>query len=109
MSEIRDLIIALGVLPVAAFVGALLFTLIWWLNRRRAAHREGYETVSDHLRAVPATAAQQRAAVDMALKGVVLCLLGLVFWPLLLAGLTPFYYGLRKIVLLGLGIGDHPA
>jgi hypothetical protein len=35
----------------------------------------------------------------------VLCLLGFAFFPLLLIGIFPLYYGLRKVMLIGLGIG----
>ena len=109
MTELRDMVVAVGILPTAAFVGALLFTLVWWLKRRHLARADGHGTVAEHLRSVPSTDAQRMAAVDMALKGAALCLLGLVFWPFLLAGLTPLYYGVRKILLLGLGVGNDLA
>jgi hypothetical protein len=35
----------------------------------------------------------------------VLCLLGLIFPPLLLVGLFPFFYGARKLVYASLGLG----
>ena len=106
MSEVAA---GLYLFPTLALVGAVLFTLIWWQGRRRLARRGGYETISGYLRSVPETDAQKRDAVDTALKGAALCLLGLLFWPLLLAGLTPLYYGVRKIVLLGLGVGNDSA
>ena len=63
-----------------------------------------------YLRAAPQTDDEKRDAADLALKGLVLCLLGLLFPPLLLFGLIPFFYGARKVVYasMGLGLADDP-
>ncbi len=34
-----------------------------------------------------------------------ICLLGLVFAPLVLVGLFPFFYGVRKVVYASMGLG----
>jgi hypothetical protein len=41
----------------------------------------------------------------MALVGLVVCLLGVMFPPLLLVGLFPFFYGSRKLLYASLGLG----
>ena len=46
-----------------------------------------------------------RAAVDLALKGLVICLLGLIMPPVLLMGLFPLFYGARKIAYASMGLG----
>ena len=46
-----------------------------------------------------------REAVDLALKGMVICLLGLLFPPFLLIGVIALYYGARKIAYSSMGLG----
>jgi len=72
---------------------------------RRKAQRAGYGSLGDYLRAAPRTDEEKQDAVDLALKGVVLCVSGLVFPPFLLVGLVPLYYGGRKIAYSSLGLG----
>ena len=71
----------------------------------------GYESIGTYLRAVPATDAQKADAADLALKGIVVTILGFVFAPLIIVGLVPLYYGARKIALtlMGLGLADSSA
>lgn len=83
------------------------------LPHLRASRRLGYASLGDYLRAAPLSDEEKRDAVDLTLKGVVLCLLGLVFAPLLLVGLVPLFFGARKMAYgsLGLGLVDdahHP-
>ena len=86
--------------------------LVWVLIRgqRRIAKSLGYPSLSAYLRAAPQTDAEKRAAVDLALKGLVICLLGLMMPPVLLIGLFPMFYGARKIAYasMGLGLVDDP-
>jgi len=63
----------------------------------RKARESGYPTLLAYLRAAPRTDAEKRDAIDLALKGLVLCLLGTMFPPLLLFVLFPFFYGARKV------------
>jgi hypothetical protein len=41
----------------------------------------------------------------MALKGLALCVLGLLFPPFVLAGLIPLFYGGRKMAYASMGLG----
>ncbi len=86
-------------------VGAVI--LIWLLVRsqRRLARTLGHPSLSAYLRAAPQTDEEKRAAVDLALKGLVICLLGLMFPPILLIGLFPLFYGARKIAYASMGLG----
>ena len=57
---------------------------------------------------------EKRDAADLALKGLVCCILGLFFAPFILPGLVPLFYGGRKIVYASMGLTlvedpDHPA
>jgi hypothetical protein len=44
-------------------------------------------------------------AADLALKGLVFCMLGLLFPPFVLVGLLPLFYGGRKLVYASMGLG----
>jgi hypothetical protein len=58
-----------------------------------------------YLRAVPRTDEEKQDAVDLGLKGLAICLTGLVFPPLVLVGVFPPYYGLRKLINTSMGFG----
>ena len=58
-----------------------------------------------YLRAAPQSDAEKRDAVDLALKGLVICILGLVFPPFFLFGLFPLFYGTRKLAWASMGLG----
>lgn len=74
----------------------------------RASRRLGFESFGEYLRAAPVSDEEKRDAVDLTMKGVVLCLLGLLFPPLLLIGLPPLFFGGRKVAYgwMGLGLVD---
>jgi hypothetical protein len=106
-----------GLLPIGILVGfaALVVAagtavVLLFRGRLRIAREAGYPSLAAYLRAAPQTDDEKRDAADLALKGLVLCLLGLLFPPLLLFGLVPFFYGTRKVVYasMGLGLGDDP-
>ncbi len=107
-----DLVPFLPVAGILILFAAVVIGGIAWLvlNQRRKARRAGYPSLTAYLRAAPRTDDERRDAVDLALKGTALCLLGLVLPPLLLIGLIPFFYGTRKVVyaLMGLGLADDP-
>ena len=65
----------------------------------------GYSGVHEYLRAAPRNDEEKMEAVDMVLKGAVLFITGLIFPPLILLGLFPFYYGTRKLCLTSFGLG----
>ena len=69
------------------------------------AHALGYRTTGAYLSAAPLTEAEKRDAVDLALKGLILCVLGLLFWPVVFGGLVGLFYGGRKLVFASMGLG----
>jgi hypothetical protein len=98
----------IAILPVLIAV-VLVFLLLAWYRQFRArllnrASQMGYPTIGAYLRAVPGSEAERQAAVDMTAKGVVLCVLGGLFPPLIIVGLFPLYYGGRKLLMIAVGI-----
>ena len=102
--ELFPLFMILGVFLIPVILAVIL---VWLLLRsqRRLALRLGYPSLSAYLRAAPQTDEEKRAAVDLALKGLVICLLGLLMPPVLLIGLFPMFYGVRKIAYASMGLG----
>lgn len=82
--------------------------VVVWRRLRRKASRFGYGGILEYLRAAPRDEAEKRDAVNLAMHGLVDCLLGIAFFPLLLIGIFPLYYGVRKVLLVALGIGPEP-
>ena len=91
MYETEVWLLALG---TAVMIGVGLAVLIWVYRRQRR-----------QLEKIPVTDKEKREAVEMTLRGVVFCVLGLLFPPLVLFGLAPLYYGLRKLSLAQMGVG----
>ncbi|MEZ5316872.1 MAG: hypothetical protein R2752_05675 [Vicinamibacterales bacterium] len=87
------------------FLVAGLAVFIVWRAVRRQARENGYRSTGEYLRAAPATDREKRQAVDLALKGLVICLLGGLFPPLLLIGLFPLFFGARKVAYATMGLG----
>jgi hypothetical protein len=96
-------IIVASVLVVAGIV--LAVAVMVWRNLRRKAESAGYESLGEYLRAAPRSDQEKRDAIDLALKGLVICLLGLIFPPFLLIGLFPLFYGVRKMAYGSMGLG----
>jgi hypothetical protein len=97
-------------LPILTAVAAVIGGGLWLVLRllrgqKRLAREGGYPSLSAYLQAAPQTDQEKQAAVDLALKGVVICLLGLIVPPLLLIGLFPLFYGVRKIIYASMGLG----
>ena len=90
---------------LAVFVAGIVVAVrvIW--RQQRKAREFGYASLAAYLRAAPRTDAERRDAVDLALQGAVICLLGVIFPPLLLVGLFPCFYGTRKVVYASMGLG----
>jgi hypothetical protein len=90
----------------AAVVGATILGIVVLIRAFAGkAKRFGYPSTRGYLRAVPRSDAEKQDAVDLALKGLVLCVLGLLFPPLILLGLVPLFFGARKIVWASMGLG----
>ena len=88
---------------VIAFIFVVVLTYKTYYGNR--AFRFGYANRAEYLRAVPKTDDEKRDAVDQACKGLVICLLALMFPPLLLIGLFPLFYGTRKTISVCMGLG----
>ncbi len=99
--SIATLILMALVLTLAAAAAIVIFVV---RGLRRNAVAAGYPGVGAYLRAVPRNDEEKRQAVDLALKGAILCGLGLFFPPMILVGVVPFYYGSRKLILVWLGL-----
>jgi hypothetical protein len=92
--------------PLAALLLiAILLVVLLMRGQYRQARAFGYPSLGTYLRAAPQTDAEKRAAADLAMKGAVICLLGLMFPPALLIGLFPFFYGARKLIYAQMGLG----
>lgn len=91
----------LGVLGLVPLLAIVVFVVI--VGRR--ARRLGYPSTRAYLRATPRNDVERRDAADLALKGLVFCLLGLIFPPVVLVGLVPLFYGGRKLVNASMGLG----
>ena len=89
------------VVPILLIVGAVKLRNTF---RRQALHF-GYPSLGAYLRAAPYSDEEKRAAVSLALAGLILCLLGLIFPPFLLVGLFPMFYGVRKVAWASMGLG----
>lgn len=91
---------------IALFSLAFLIAVFKLLNAfKRKAEESGHNNLSQYLQATPRTDAEKRDAVDLALKGMVICIVGLVLPPLLLIGIFPLYFGARKLAYAELGFG----
>jgi hypothetical protein len=94
---------------LALFAVLTVLLLIWagrvWRTWRGRARRSGYASVGEYLRAIPRSDEEKKEAVDLALKGGLLCVVGFLLPPLLLIGIFPLYYGARKIMYWRTGLG----
>ena len=100
----------MAILIVTAMAVAIVGTVaivvyLWRTYIRTQAQRAGYTSVGAYLRAAPRSDEEKRDAVDLALKGLVICFLGLMFPPLILIGLFPLFYGTRKLAYASMGLG----
>ena len=75
------------------------------IRLRARAKRFNYPSTGAYLRAAPRSDAERRDAADLALKGAVFCLLGLLLPPFVLVGLIPLFYGGRKLLYASMGLG----
>lgn len=87
---------------IALVVGGLTIVIV---TVGRRARRFGYRSTRAYLRAAPRSDAEKADAADLALKGLVFCVLGMIFPPLIIVGLVPLFYGGRKLVYAQMGLG----
>ena len=97
-------VLIIGVIAGVAAILIGVIAMLWRVYQRQAANA-GYASLGEFLRAAPRTDEEKRDAVDLTLKGVVICLLGLLFPPFLLIGLFPFFHGARKMAYASMGLG----
>lgn len=97
--------ILITALLVVILTSAVFFILGQIRKYRRLAGRHGYATLSDYLNAVPGSDTEKKEAVDLAVTGLALCIVGLAFPPLLLIGVFPLFFGARKIAYAQMGLG----
>lgn len=98
-------VFVLLVVPILTVIGAAVAMFVLFRSLRRRAREQGHPTLRSYLRAAPRTDEEKRDATDLALKGLILCLLGMIFAPALFFGLIPFFYGARKVVYASMGLG----
>jgi hypothetical protein len=94
-------VIGIYLLLLAGWIAVFLVPILVWRSRVR---RRGYPGLRAYLRDLPQTDEEKLDAVELTLKGVVLCIIGLLFPPLVLIGAVPLYYGARKWASTALGI-----
>ena len=96
-------------LPELIILGPLVAmaagSVVIWRSLRRRARRLGYSSTGAYLRAAPRSDQEKRDAADLTLKGLVWCMLGLVFAPCVLIGLPLLFYGGRKLAWATMGLG----
>lgn len=97
-------------LIVIMFFGAALGLVVVFALQivgfiRKRARRFGHTSVVGYLKATPRSDEEKRDAVDLALRGLACCVLGLIFKPFVLVGLVPLFYGSRKLMCASMGLG----
>lgn len=97
---VPELLILCVFLALPALVIALTF-----VSLRRRAKRLGYASTRAYLGAVPRSDEERRDAADVAVRGLVLCMLGLLIAPIVLIGIVPLFYGARKLAYASMGLG----
>ena len=95
-----------AVLAIIFLVGLLFWVSLLLLRTWRVRVRPWVTESMAYLREFPETEKEKFDAAELTLKGVVLCLLSLLFPPLILIGLVPLYYGIRKLIAIKLSIGS---
>jgi len=94
-----------GLLVLTVFLAFPFLALLLMFRVRTRAKRLGYVSTRAYLRAAPRTDEERRDAADLTLKGLVVCMLGFFFAPIVLAGLVPLFYGGRKLIYASMGLG----
>lgn len=98
-------LLILSVLVIVPVLVLMAAVALYGVLTGRRAKRLGYESTRAYLRAVPRSDEEKRDAADLAMRGLVLCLLGLLFAPIVLVGLIPLFYGGRKLMYASMGLG----
>ena len=83
---------------------ANVVTLVWLFLWRRRIVRAGYRGAFAYLRGLPRTDSEKRDALDLVMRGIVMLIPGWAVWSLGIAGLFSLYYGIRKLLMLWMGL-----
>jgi Na+/proline symporter len=94
------------VILLMVFLPPVAVTLLFVVSWRRKAKAGGHASLMAYLRATPQSDDERRDAASMAIKGLVVCFLGLLFKPLVLIGLFPLVHGARKVLWALMGLSD---
>ena len=100
----------IATLAIVMVIALILILAKIFTRFRRKARQAGYGSLGEYLRSTPRSDEEKRDAVDLSLKGLVICIIGLVFPPFLLIGIIPLFYGARKLAYsaMGFGLYDDP-
>lgn len=95
------------IIAVFTIVGCLIVAVLakFVNNYSKKARAAGYSGLGAYLQATPRDDEERRDAVDLALLGLIICVVGLVMPILLIFGLVPLYFGLRKLAYARMGFG----
>jgi hypothetical protein len=94
-------VVASVLLLLAAWIAVFVVPVLIW---RRNVRQRGYPGLMAYLRELPQTEDEKLDAVELTMKGVAICVLGVLIPPLVLVGLVPLYFGARKLASVTLGI-----
>jgi hypothetical protein len=92
------------IVGIVVLLYILVRSLIALRRTRQRALQAGYKSISEYMLAAPRNDQEKREAVDMAFRGLAICVVGILIQPLMLFGVFPLYYGGRKIILALLGM-----
>ena len=93
----------IAVLYFSMLMAIITVFFLFFRGVRRRAKQMGYANCRSYLRAIPKNDVEKQDAVSMAAKGMAICVLGVIFPPIIILGLIPLYYGVRKcgIIIIG--------
>lgn len=102
---------------IAGLIAAVILLVTIWVavrviaRFRVSAAEFGYGGVRKYLRAIPKTDAERADAIELTMRGGLICLVGAIFPLIVLVGMFPLYYGVRKLLYVnfesGAGTDQH--
>ena len=94
----------MATLVIAVIVITTIVIVRFFIRLRREARRAGDRSIWEYLRSPPRSDREKKTSVDLALLGIILCMLGVLF-PLFFLGIFPFFFGVRKLIYSWMGLG----
>jgi hypothetical protein len=89
---------------VPLLIMPVVIAMVCYFAWRERLRKRGYSKLKTYLYELPKTDEQKLDAIELAIKGAVLCILGHLFPLFLLIGLIPLYYGARKLAAIQWGL-----